>query len=419
MSNTQATTSLYRKEALDAAFMHKHGKVLLLPTIGHVKLCIALFCICVGVGTFVATQTFQQKASVSGYLKSTGSAVSINSKESTGIVEKVLVTNGQVVDKGTPLISIQRADISIAGKDAHEKRFLRLHNEEGIINKMYKQRFTAWHNKAAQLALKIKASKTNHSILNKQLLVAEQQRDISEQAFNGAQALNAQQLVAQSELNQAKLQLLNMTQNKEQLALALNQETSALNDLTQQQSQHYLDFETIKHEHDMAKLDIQTRLQSLKESGLYTLYAPAKGEVHNLYIKAGDNLSFQQALLQILPQEHEYEAVLHVPNKDIGFVEVGQEVQIKLDAFSFQKYGSIKGAISLVSKQTYTAHAAQASNSPSVYVVKATLQKNSMRAKGEDWPLKAGMQLSAHIVLDEPTLLEYLLAPIKDMLGAV
>ena len=419
MSHTPVPESLYRQAALEAAFMQKHGKALLLPAIGHVKLCIGLFFICLGVATFVATQTFQQKALVSGYLESTGSAVSINSKESTGIVEKVLVKNGQRVNKDTPLITIERADISIAGKQAHAKRLLRLQNEALIIDKMYAQRFSFWQNTAAQLTAKIEASRTNLSILNKQLRIAKQQRVISEQALDGAQILNSQQLIAHNELNQAKLQALNMTQNEEQLQLSLNQETSALNDLVQQKSQHHLNLKTIEHEREMAKIELQTRLQSLQESGLYTLYAPAKGEVHNLYVKAGDNLSFQQTLLQILPQSHEYEAVLHVPNKDIGFVEVGQEVQIKLDAFSFQKYGSIKGEISLVSKQTFNADTAPANSSHSVYVVKASLRKNSMRAKGEDWPLKAGMHLSANIVLDEPTLLEYLLAPLKDMMGAV
>jgi membrane fusion protein len=418
VSSNQAQNSLYRPAALEAAFMHKHGKVLLLPAISHVKLSIGLFLICTSIASFVATQTFQQKASVSGYLESTGSAVSINSKESTGIVAKVLVKNGQFVNKDTPLLSIERAEVNISGKHAHAQRLLRLQNEEGIMDKMYEQRFSSWRNTAAQLATRIKASQTNLSILNKQLHVAEQQRAISEKTFNGALALNKQQLVAQSELDQAKLQVLNLTQNKEQLLLSINQEASILHDLTQQQSQHELDFEAIEHELAIAQLDIQTRRQSLNESGIYTVYSPTKGEIHNLYVKAGDNLNFQQALLQILPKEQEYEAVLHVPNKDIGFVEVGQDVEIKLDAFSFQKYGSIKGKISLVSKQTFTVNKTQTSQSPSVYIVKVALLKNSMRAKGEDWPLKAGMHLSANIVLDEPTLLEYLLAPLKDMLGA-
>ena len=39
--------------------------------------------------------------------------------------------------------------------------------------------------------------------------------------------------------------------------------------------------------------------------------------------------------------------------KDVGFIEKGQEVKLKFDAYNFAKYGVITGSISSISRSSY------------------------------------------------------------------
>jgi hemolysin D len=52
-----------------------------------------------------------------------------------------------------------------------------------------------------------------------------------------------------------------------------------------------------------------------------------------------------QALLEVLPLESRLEIEAMVPNHDVGFVRAGQEAAVKVDTFSFTKYGLLHGAV--------------------------------------------------------------------------
>jgi hemolysin D len=53
-------------------------------------------------------------------------------------------------------------------------------------------------------------------------------------------------------------------------------------------------------------------------------------------------------LLRIVPNDAELEIEALLPNKDIGFVSVGQEVMIKIEAFPFTRYGVVHGRVTAV-----------------------------------------------------------------------
>lgn len=408
---------LYRQAAINAAFMQQHGKTMLLPSIHHAALYAVLILICASLAVFVSTQGFQQKASVTGYLQSTGSDISITSKESTGVVKAIHVSNADIVEKGAALLTIERNSASVQGENAIEERSIRLQNEGAIQSQIYAKKDAANKLQLTQIQNKISAIQHNITLINNQIAVSDQQLKIARDNWHASQQLAKQQLIALSEQNNAHMQLLSLQQNHDSLQFSYNQQQSTLQDAQQQLLQTRIDISQTEHERALYSLDLQTRLQNLQESAFYTIYAPTQGEVNNLYVKPGDNLSFQQALLQLLPTQTKYEAILHVPNAHIGFVEVKQKVDIKLDAFSYEKYGRMHGEVSLVSKQIHSPSEASFASPNTFYIVKVRLFDDEMQAKGQQWPIKSGMALQANIILGEPSLLEWLLAPVYNMLG--
>ncbi len=126
-------------------------------------------------------------------------------------------------------------------------------------------------------------------------------------------------------------------------------------------------------------------------------------------------------LLTLVPKEETLRAEVWVPNGDIGFVRKGQAVKLKLAAFPFQKYGMVEGTVEHVSADSADNNTSNnpAPSDPStktpplVYKALVALKAMHLEMDGERFPLGAGMQASAEILLGRRTVMEYLLSPVQ------
>ena len=94
---------------------------------------------------------------------------------------------------------------------------------------------------------------------------------------------------------------------------------------------------------DLIKAEQKTRLQRLT--------APVDGVVQQLAIHTvGGVVTPAQALLVVVPSDSRLEIEAMVSNRDIGFVQSGQEAEIKVDTFNFTRYGLLHGEVLSVSQ---------------------------------------------------------------------
>lgn len=126
-------------------------------------------------------------------------------------------------------------------------------------------------------------------------------------------------------------------------------------------------------------------------------------------------------LLTLVPKEETLRAEVWVSNEDIGFVRQGQPVKLKLAAFPFQKYGMVEGTVEHVSADAADNNTSNnpaqsdkaAKAPPLVYKALVALKAMRLEMDGERFPLGAGMQASAEILLGRRTVMEYLLSPVQ------
>ena len=83
--------------------------------------------------------------------------------------------------------------------------------------------------------------------------------------------------------------------------------------------------------------------QSLKYQ---EIHAPVAGEVFELkvYPEGVVNSNSPEPLVQIIPSKDAI-AKVYITNKDIGFVKIGQQVDVRIDTFNFSEFGDVKGTI--------------------------------------------------------------------------
>src|SRR5215475_11434161 len=108
---------------------------------------------------------------------------------------------------------------------------------------------------------------------------------------------------------------------------------------------------------DLAKAEqktnglIQDLVNAEQKTKLQLLTAPVDGVVQQLAIHTvGGVVTPAQSLLVVVPSDSRLEIEAMVSNRDIGFVQPGQEAEIKVDTFNFTRYGLLHGQVLSVSQ---------------------------------------------------------------------
>lgn len=163
---------------------------------------------------------------------------------------------------------------------------------------------------------------------------------------------------------------------------------------------------------------------------LQTLRAPIDGTVQQLHVSSiGAVVTPGQQLLSIVPDEGPIEVEAVLENRDIGFVAVGQSVEIKVDAFPFTRYGLMRGIIKSVDRDAEappTGQGAQGSERAADgmanleasdrlrYDVHIAVSGNSLTVDGRPAVLLPGMSVKAEILTGRRRIVDFLLAPLAE-----
>jgi hemolysin D len=75
------------------------------------------------------------------------------------------------------------------------------------------------------------------------------------------------------------------------------------------------------------------------------IYAKADGVIFNLIAHEGSVVAASQTIAQLVPKNEAIEVETVMNKANCGLIEVGNEAIIKLQAFPYQIYGTIKGAV--------------------------------------------------------------------------
>ena len=136
-----------------------------------------------------------------------------------------------------------------------------------------------------------------------------------------------------------------------------------------------------------------------------------------------------QPLLVLVPIDGHLEIEARVSNRDIGFVEAGQEADIKVATFNFTRYGLLHGRVLTVSQdavgrddpQDPTRGKAQGEedaqptsrNEEPVYVAGVSLDRTHMQVENKLVNLSPGMAVTIEIKTGSRTIISYLLSPLR------
>ena len=180
---------------------------------------------------------------------------------------------------------------------------------------------------------------------------------------------------------------------------------------------------------------VQNLVRATARDGNMRLTAPVAGTVVELTAtKVGQVVVAGQLLAKIVPDGAPTEAEAWLANRDIAFVQQGQKVLLKIDAFPFARYGTLTGRVSFVARDAVSAQEALVQTGVSatlashglsapiasqiqdtVYSITIALDKSAVAVDGSLVPLIPGMSAVIEIKTGQRRVIDYLLSPIAGL----
>ncbi|GLH77084.1 HlyD family type I secretion periplasmic adaptor subunit [Bradyrhizobium sp. SSBR45G] len=160
------------------------------------------------------------------------------------------------------------------------------------------------------------------------------------------------------------------------------------------------------------------------------LRAPIDGTVQQLALHTvGGVVTPAQQLMLIVPADSQLEAEAMISNRDIGFVNVGQSAEIKIDTFNFTRYGLVHGKVLSVSQDSIvrekpadkqnggkTAGAPSETSEPAgqefIYSARVSLDEKQMQVEDKMVALAPGMAVTVEIKTGTRRIIEYVMSPL-------
>jgi hemolysin D len=177
------------------------------------------------------------------------------------------------------------------------------------------------------------------------------------------------------------------------------------------------------------RVEIESQYQKLQQdwakvqhkSGLLELKASQAGLIKDLATHTkGTVVAPGTVLMSLVPHNEPLYAEVLVRNEDVGFVFPNQKTKIKLAAYPFQKYGMVDGIVMHVGADANDVQGGQdparsgnKASSPTTYKALIQLDKQYVEVDRERLRLAAGMQVAAEIHQGRRTVMEYLLSPLQ------
>ncbi len=339
-----------------------------------------------------------------GTIQPVGNISSLNSYAS-GTVKKINVEEGAFVTMGQVLIELdtQSLDIDVDTLnnqkkvlEAQKSFYMMIRNQEDIsavdISKYAGNvqpylltiidNDKAYHNNLSTLESEKENAALNRDIANIKLEEYSRNDEVSQAEYD-AQKLVVKQTenaFIQAETNVLKAQ----TTYSEQVNSNISEINGKLSQI----------------EADLNKYNLSISNQKI--------VAPVNGYINSIAVNnIGETVTAAQQVVTIVPADSDVEMVCYIKNMDIADIKTGMDAEIKLEAYPYNKYGTVKGKVKYISPSSFNTE-----KMGSVYLVKLDVENSN-----EKIDIMSGLTGTVEVKVGKRSIMRYFLDPIVKGFG--
>jgi membrane fusion protein len=417
--------SLFRAEALESRQRDWLGSIQLIRPVSLGVLTCAVVLAAVAVAAYLTLGEYTRKARVSGFLVPDRGVIRLVTPQAATVVESH-VAEGLTVHRGDVLFVLAVGQATLSG-DTQAAVQSSLASRERSLQGAARQRGQIEQAQVAAIDAQVADMRRELDAMAVEADLQRQRLVLAQEAHTQYEALRNDNFVSNAQVRAKAEEVLGV---KAQLQSLERQRSGRLREIAALQAQRRelpLRTQTAQGEidRDLAALAQQSAENEARQR--IVVRAPQDGVVSGVLAAPGQNVTPTVALASLLPADAKLQAQLFAPSSAVGFVRANQTVQLRYQAFPYQKFGHQTGAVAQVSRAPLQAaelaglpltSAAGGAGEP-LYRITVTLDQQSVAAYGQPQALSPGMQLEADVLLDRRRLIEWLFEPVLGIAGRV
>ncbi|WP_447755305.1 HlyD family secretion protein [Sphingopyxis fribergensis] len=329
----------------------------------------------------------------------------------SGVIVDLAVKAGQKIPAGAALATIRAEEDGTTNISAAAQIESAIALQDASLSAQARAALSSAGAQHAQLAaqrsgLAIEIDQIEAQIALQHDLIASAQKD-----YERAGTIAARGFISQRDLQVREETLLVRRQGLAQLNQSLATKKSARVEAERSAAQIAAQSQVQLASLAASRAEVAQQAANTAGQRSYVLRAPVAGQVTSLTARIGQAANTQIPLMSIIPSGSVLRAELAVPSAAIGFVKVGQEVRLAVDAFPYQRFGTVKGRIVTVAGSSLNPQAKDGTTI-AVYPVTVELDQSRIAAYGRREQLVSGMTLTARVVTEKQSMLQWLFEPL-------
>jgi len=356
---------------------------------------------------------YTRRERVDGYLELDVGTARVSAPES-GVITELMVKEGDEITAGQPIARLSQERTTAGGVNASE-----------LVRQELAGRLRSLSSELAQAAMlgEQQSAQTHKRVddLKKELDQADAELRAQQQRLASAQLESQRfaQLVKEGFASEAMARdrrndLLDQTTKLESLRgnrAAIERELRAA-----QAELPLIEIRTRTQlqQIEQRKSEIQQNLVQEESHTDSEIRAPITGIVTNIAATHGASVAADATLATIIPKGSDMHAQLLVPTRAIGFIEAGNRVVLRYDAFPFQRFGQYQGKVTSVGRTVWSPgeRVGPLTAREPVYRIEVALEHQTVRSGAQEFSLRPGMLVNADILLEKRTVFEWVFEPV-------
>ncbi|WP_236585472.1 HlyD family efflux transporter periplasmic adaptor subunit [Dyella sp. EPa41] len=364
---------------------------------------------------FLIIGQYTRRESVTGQLVPSAGLLTLTAT-SAGTIVRIAVSEGQAVKAGDVLMEVASHQDSAALGDTHELVGHQLESQRAALQADLTTQAATTRQQHGALQTKLTLLQSQLAQIDDQLTIQQRQVMSNQALLERIRPLASKGYVSALQIQQQETTVLDaQTQYKALVRQKLDtrQQIAATQ---QQRAQLPLDAASKRNDTERQLASVGQSMAQNEAERAVVLRAPQDGVISTMLPKEGQMVASGQPLVSILPSGSKLQAQLFVPSRAIGFIEPGNRVVLRYQAYPFQKFGQQYGTVGNVSRSALSPSEAggligQQVNEP-VYRIQVLLDQQHVQAYGKPEPIKPGMVLEADILMERRRLIEWVFEPL-------
>lgn len=417
--------SLFRPEVIEGRRQEWLGSIQLIRPVSLTVLTTFVAVTAVAVVTYLMLGEYTRKARVSGYLVPDQGVIRLVPPQAATVVEQQ-VHEGQSVKQGDVLFVLSMERATLRG-DTNAAVQESLATRQRSLQTSTEQQARLLQAQSAALQRQIGDMRREVAQMEAEAELQRQRLQLAQQAQARLESLRGDNFVSSAQVQAKAEEVLGLRAQLQGLERQRAAQQREIGNLESELRELPLRMQAQMGELERDLAIVAQRSAESEAQSRIVIRAPQDGVVTAVVAERGQAVTPASALASLVPADARLQAHLYAPSSAVGFVRADQTVQLRYQAYPYQKFGHQGGQVLQVSRTPLQASELAALALPSrsgdtaepLYRITVALDRQTVTAYGQQQALAPGMQLDADVLLDRRRLIEWIFEPVLSVAGRV